>query len=173
MTHDQPENPDLAHLVAEAEQHERDLVLTRFTHDDAWRLGCLLVELAAERTLPITIDVRRGPQQVFHAATEGTTPDNDSWVQRKVRVVERFGASSYLMGLRAKARGRRSRRSTSCRSRSTRPTAGRSRCGSRGRGDRRRDRVRPGPARRPPARGRGAGDVPADRGLTGSGSADR
>ncbi|QDW63784.1 heme-degrading domain-containing protein [Oerskovia sp. KBS0722] len=108
MTHEQPESPDLARtarFIAEAEQHERDLVLTRFTHDDAWRLGCLLVELAAERSLPITIDVRRGPQQVFHAATEGTTPDNDTWVQRKVRVVERFGASSYLMGLRAKAKG--------------------------------------------------------------------
>ena len=105
MTHEQPENPDLTRLIAEAERHERDLVLTRFTHADAWRLGCLLVELATERSLPITIDVRRGPQQVFHAATEGTTPDNDSWVERKMRVVERFGASSYLMGLRARAKG--------------------------------------------------------------------
>jgi len=96
---------DVAALVAEVEQQERELVLTRFTHDDAWQLGCLLVELATDRGLAVTVDVRKGPQQVFHAAREGTTPDNDSWVQRKVRVVERFGASSYLTGLRARARG--------------------------------------------------------------------
>jgi uncharacterized protein (UPF0303 family) len=49
--------------------------------------------------------VRKGAQQVFRTAREGTTPDNDSWVERKVRVVHRFGASSYLVGLRARAKG--------------------------------------------------------------------
>ncbi|GAA1721376.1 heme-degrading domain-containing protein [Isoptericola hypogeus] len=96
---------DVTALIAEVEEQERELVLPRFTHDDAWRLGRLLVELAAERDLAVTVDVRKGPQQVFHAAREGTTPDNDTWVARKVRVVERFGASSYLVGLRAKAKG--------------------------------------------------------------------
>ncbi|MHA7134120.1 heme-degrading domain-containing protein [Oerskovia turbata] len=104
MAHDQPANPELTRLIAQAEQHERDLVLTRFTHDDAWRLGCLLVELVWERSLPVAIDVRRGPQQVYHAATQGSVPGNDVWIQRRVREVERFWASSYLMGLRARAR---------------------------------------------------------------------
>jgi uncharacterized protein (UPF0303 family) len=99
------DNSTVAGLVAEVEQQERELVLPQFTHDDAWRLGCLLVELAASRDLAVTIDVRKGTQQVFHAAREGTTPDNDSWVERKVRVVQRFGASSYLVGLRARAKG--------------------------------------------------------------------
>jgi uncharacterized protein (UPF0303 family) len=97
---------DVAALITEVTEAERELVLSRFTHDDAWRLGCLLVELATERDLPVTIDVRKGSQQVFHAARGGTTPDNDSWVERKVRVVYRFGASSYLVGLRARASGR-------------------------------------------------------------------
>ena len=45
--------------------------------------------------------VRRGTQQLFHAAREGTTADNDSWVERKVRVVERFRAyGSYEEALR-------------------------------------------------------------------------
>jgi uncharacterized protein (UPF0303 family) len=96
---------DVEALVAQVEAQERELVLSRFTHDDAWRLGSLLVEFAADRGLPVTIDVRKGPQQVFHAAREGTTPDNDSWVERKVRTVFRFGASSYLVGLRARAKG--------------------------------------------------------------------
>jgi len=96
---------DVAALLAEVEAQEHELVLDRFTHDDAWQIGCLLVELAAERDLAVTIDVRKGTQQVFHAAREGTTADNDSWVERKVRVVYRFGASSYLVGLRARAKG--------------------------------------------------------------------
>lgn len=96
---------DVSAIISEVEAQEAELVLPSFTHDQAWRLGSLLVELAVERDLPVTIDVRKGTQQVFHAARPGTTPDNDSWVQRKVAVVYRFGASSYLVGLRAKAKG--------------------------------------------------------------------
>ncbi|ROS73608.1 heme-degrading domain-containing protein [Cellulomonas sp. PhB143] len=96
---------DVAAQIAELEQQERALVLDSFTADDAWHLGCLVVELARERALPIVVDVRRGPQQMFHAALEGSSADNDSWVQRKVRVVERFATSSYLAGLRSRARG--------------------------------------------------------------------
>ena len=96
---------DVSAIISEVEAQEAELVLPSFTHDQAWRLGSLLVELAVERDLPVTIDIRKGTQQVFHAARPGTTPDNDSWVQRKVAVVYRFGASSYLVGLRAKAKG--------------------------------------------------------------------
>lgn len=99
-------NDDIDALIAEVTAQENELVLPAFTYDDAWRLGSRLVELATERDLSVTIDVRKGTQQVFHAAREGTTPDNDTWVERKVRVVYRFGASSYLVGLRARAEGR-------------------------------------------------------------------
>ncbi len=97
--------PDLTATIAELEEQERELLFARFDNDDAWRLGCRLVETARERALAVTVDIRRGPQQLFHAALPGTTPDNDSWIERKVRVVERFGGSSYLVGLRARAKG--------------------------------------------------------------------
>ncbi|GAA2723552.1 heme-degrading domain-containing protein [Cellulomonas aerilata] len=96
---------DVRETIAQVEAHEHELVFSRFDNNDAWRLGCLLVELAQERDLAVTVDIRRGPQQLFHAAMPGTTPDNDSWIERKVRVVERFGASSYLVGLRARRQG--------------------------------------------------------------------
>lgn len=92
-------------LIADVERQERDLRFATFTNDDAWELGTLLVRLATERGLPVTIDIRRGAQQLFHAARPGTVADNDSWIDRKVRVVERFGTSSYLQGLRARAKG--------------------------------------------------------------------
>ena len=96
---------DTAARIAEIEAQERRLVFDRFTHRDAWELGSLLVELATERELPVTIDITRGEQQLFHAALPGTAADNDLWVARKVRTVRRFGNSSYLVGLRHRATG--------------------------------------------------------------------
>ncbi|MFI5907392.1 heme-degrading domain-containing protein [Dactylosporangium sp. NPDC051541] len=87
-------------LIKELEAQEARLLFDRFDNDDAWALGSLLVETAKERSLGITIDIRRGGQQLFHAALPGTAPDNDRWIERKVRVVERLHNSSYLVGRR-------------------------------------------------------------------------
>jgi len=91
--------------ITEIEAQEERLVFSRFTHDDAWELGSLLVSLAKERTLPVTIDITRGEQQLFHAALAGTAADNDQWIARKIRTVRRFGNSSFLVGLRHRATG--------------------------------------------------------------------
>lgn len=81
------------------------MTLPHFTHDDAWALGTLLVDMAREQAAPVAIDIRRGGQQLFHAALPGSTPDNDAWIDRKRRVVERYGSSSYLVGSRFRAKG--------------------------------------------------------------------
>src|SRR3954451_9271508 len=99
------DDDDLTTLIARLEEQERRLTFDRFDHDDAWALGCLLVDLATGRELPIAVDIRRGPQQLFHAAMPGSTADNDAWIQRKARVVERYGAASYLVGRRLAAKG--------------------------------------------------------------------
>ncbi|MFF0135860.1 heme-degrading domain-containing protein [Streptomyces sp. NPDC005227] len=98
-------NAPVAPEIAELEEQERRLTLPRFTHDDAWALGTLLVELARERRAPVAVDIRRGGQQLFHAALPGSTPDNDAWIDRKRRVVERYGCSSLLVGSRFRAKG--------------------------------------------------------------------
>jgi uncharacterized protein (UPF0303 family) len=92
-------------LIEALAEHERRLTFTRFDNADAWHLGSLLVELATTRELPVAVDIRRGTQQLFHAALPGSTADNDVWIARKVRVVERFAASSYLVGRRLAAKG--------------------------------------------------------------------
>ena len=68
--------------------------------------GSSAVGLAKERRLPIAVDIRRHGHQLFHAALPGATPDNDEWIARKIRVVDRFRASSYLVGRRLSANGR-------------------------------------------------------------------
>src|SRR3954465_9656644 len=91
-------------LVKELERQERELVFTRFDNEDAWGLGSLLVSRSAGR--PVAIDIRRGAQQRFHAALDGAVADNDRWIERKVRIVERFGVSSFLFGRRLAAQGK-------------------------------------------------------------------
>ncbi|GGW36059.1 UPF0303 protein [Streptomyces lucensis JCM 4490] len=97
--------PEITPSVEELEAQERRLVFRQFTYDDAWALGSLLVGLARERQAPVAIDIHRGGQQLFHAALPGSTPDNDAWITRKRRVTERYGASSYLVGARFRAKG--------------------------------------------------------------------
>ncbi|MFG2346332.1 heme-degrading domain-containing protein [Streptomyces phaeochromogenes] len=99
-----PTAPTTAPTIAELEEQERRLTLPHFTYEDAWALGTLLVELAREQGAPVAIDIRRAGQQLFHAALPGSTPDNDAWIDRKRRVVERYAASSLLVGTRFRAK---------------------------------------------------------------------
>jgi uncharacterized protein (UPF0303 family) len=92
--------------LAQIAEQERVLQFTRFTNDDAWALGTSFVATARERDLSIVVQIFRGGQVLFHAAMPGTTPDNDSWVARKIRVVTRFGHSSLFMGQKARDAGR-------------------------------------------------------------------
>ena len=77
---------------------EEELQFTSFNEVIAWEIGSQLVEEAITRNLPISIDITRGEQQLFHASRPGTSADNDAWIKRKVRLVRRFGHSSFYMG---------------------------------------------------------------------------
>jgi uncharacterized protein (UPF0303 family) len=76
---------------------EAELVLDRFDEDDAWKLGCSIVEEARRRGATITVDIRKPGQIMFHAALRGATPDNDEWVRRKANVALRFRKSSLAV----------------------------------------------------------------------------
>ncbi|WP_433265012.1 heme-degrading domain-containing protein [Actinosynnema sp. CS-041913] len=92
-------------LEALAEQEER-LVFTSFTNEDALALGTLMVDAAREQGLPVVVSVRRGRQRLFHAALPGTSADNDGWIERKSRVVDRYGRSSFWVGESFRAQGK-------------------------------------------------------------------
>jgi uncharacterized protein (UPF0303 family) len=85
--------PSLAELAAE----EQELQFSTFDNDDAWALGAALVHAARRQHAPVAVDVSRNSHQLFHAALPGATPDNDSWIRRKARVVNRFGHSTLYV----------------------------------------------------------------------------
>jgi len=87
-------------------QEEQELQFTKFNEATAWQIGCQLVEQGTKENLPITIDITRGTHQLFHASLTGTSADNDEWVKRKVRLVYRFGHSSFYMGQSLKNKGK-------------------------------------------------------------------
>ena len=93
-------------LLKQLLQEEQELQFTRFNETTAWQLGTQMVEHAMHENLPITIDITRGQHQLFHASMPGTSADNDEWVKRKVRLVNRFGHSSFYMGQLLKCKGK-------------------------------------------------------------------
>ncbi|MGB9687148.1 MAG: heme-degrading domain-containing protein, partial [Rectinema subterraneum] len=86
-------------MLDQIAKEEAELVLDQFIEEDAWELGCLMVEEAKKRQARIAIDIRRPGQIMFHAALAGATPDNDEWIRRKSNVVFRFGKASFALGI--------------------------------------------------------------------------
>lgn len=91
--------------LEELTEQELTLQFDRFDNDTAWELGSRLVSAAREAELPVVIAIHRNGQRLFHAALPGTSADNDAWVERKARVVARFGHSSFFIGERARVNG--------------------------------------------------------------------
>ena len=85
--------PTVAELAAE----EDELQLSGLTNDDAWELGSALVAAARRADAPVAVDVTRNGHRLFSAALTGATPDNADWIERKCRVVHRFGRSSLYV----------------------------------------------------------------------------
>lgn len=107
MTEYPSSTDELRAFVARIEDELAELWLSSFTPDDARRLGLILVRLAQERELPVAIDIRRGKHLVFHVAMPGATENNDDWISRKVRTVERFEQPSLLVGMAPRVHGKR------------------------------------------------------------------
>jgi uncharacterized protein (UPF0303 family) len=89
-------------LLRELRQQEEDIQFTSFDNDTALAVGLALVQAAKIGGKAVTIDITRSGQQLFHFAMTGTSIDNGEWIKRKNRVVNRFGHSSYFVGISLK-----------------------------------------------------------------------
>ena len=86
-------------LLENISREEQTIQFSTFTNETAWQLGTKLQDAAKRENKSVTIDICRNGQQLFHYALPGTSADNDEWIIRKNRVVNRFGHSSYYMGI--------------------------------------------------------------------------
>ena len=53
----------------------------------ALSIGDIAKSIGLSRNLPIAIEVSIGDWTVYHASLPGSSPENDSWIARKARVV--------------------------------------------------------------------------------------
>lgn len=87
-------------LLRVAEKEEQELQFEHFDNETALQLGLLFVKKAKAAHFPVTIDIAKNGQQLFHYAFAGTSPHNDLWVHQKNTLVNRYFISSFH--LRAK-----------------------------------------------------------------------
>lgn len=92
-------------LLKELLQQEEEIQFNSFDNNMAFVIGLALLDAAKSKDKGVTIDIARNGQQLFHFAMQGTSRDNDVWVQRKNNVVNRFGHSSFYMGISLKSKG--------------------------------------------------------------------
>ena len=92
-------------VIDEVERQERELVFASLDHDEVWDLGTLVVGIARARELPIAVAVDLRGQRAFQSGLPGSSAENDSWIDRKIRTVRDFNESSFLVGRRIEARG--------------------------------------------------------------------
>ncbi|RQP21776.1 heme-binding protein [Piscinibacter terrae] len=90
----------LATVVAE----ESQLVFDSFDHATALKLGMAMVKEAQDTKAPQTVfDIRRNGQILFRVSLEGSSPDNERWVNAKIATTTRFLASTERKKLEYRA----------------------------------------------------------------------
>ncbi len=86
-----------ADLLALLLRQEAVLQFTSFTPLDAYRLGCQCIDTVLEEGNSLAVDITLNGRQLFHVSLAGTSAQEDEWIKRKNRIVQRFGHSSYYM----------------------------------------------------------------------------
>ena len=86
-------------------EEEEVLKLPSLTNNDALEIGEIATNLGKQRKLPIAVEVRIGEWIVFHASLEGSKPENDWWISRKVPVVMLKHHSTMFERVSAEERG--------------------------------------------------------------------
>ena len=87
------------------ELEAKTLMLASLSQAEALEIGEIAVSMGRARKAPIAIEVKMGQWSVFHASLPGSTPENDSWIARKARVVQATGRSTMHERVDAEERG--------------------------------------------------------------------
>ena len=86
-------------------EEEAVLKLASLTNTDALEIGEIATTLGNQRRVPIAVQVRIGDWIVFHASLQGSKPENDWWINRKVAVVMLKQHSTMYERVSAEERG--------------------------------------------------------------------
>jgi len=102
-----------AQIIKTTLEQEALLRFDRFSHQDAFDLGCFIVRRAQQKGVAMAVAIRKlNGCIVFQHLTDGTTHSNENWMRRKFNTVAltegcslRAWASSELKGQDLSAQG--------------------------------------------------------------------
>ena len=83
----------------------RTLELESLSQREAIEIGQIAMQFGFDRGLTIATQVQIKEWVVFHASLPGSTPENDSWIARKARVVLATGNSTMYERVLAEEQG--------------------------------------------------------------------
>ena len=86
-------------------EEESLLQLPSISNSDAVEIGEIATTLGKQKSVPITVQVQIGDWIVFHASLQGSKPENDWWISRKVAVVQLKHHSTMYERVSAEERG--------------------------------------------------------------------
>jgi uncharacterized protein (UPF0303 family) len=86
-------------------QEEELLLLPSLQVNDALEIGKIANSLGVLRSLPIAVEVRISDWTIYHASLPGSTTENQSWIDRKARVVLLKHHSTLFERVSAEERG--------------------------------------------------------------------
>jgi uncharacterized protein (UPF0303 family) len=95
---------DYTELLEQLLQQESELQFVEFTNKTAVLVGSAILERAMQENKSIVVDIKKNGQHLFHGKLDGTTINNDQWIQRKNNVANHFGHSSYYMHVLLKSK---------------------------------------------------------------------
>ena len=86
-------------------QEEELLLLPSLEVEDALEIGEITKSLGLLRSIPIAVEVRIRDWVIYHASLPGSTTENQSWIDRKARVVSLKHHSTMFERVSAEERG--------------------------------------------------------------------
>lgn len=76
-------------------KHQEEILkFEHFDNEDAWKLGCQIVEDAMKTNKHISVEIWINQYLVFRYGSQGTNNYNDLWMRRKINTVNMFHRSS-------------------------------------------------------------------------------
>ena len=78
-------------------EHEAEFGIREWSREELIQIGELIVDKGTLNKLPLVVAVFFNGQRIFQKGIDGSSAENDLWVQRKLNTVELTGHSSLAL----------------------------------------------------------------------------
>ena len=78
-------------------EHEAEFGIREWSREELIQIGELMVNRGTLNKLPLVVAIFFNGQRIFQKGIDGSSADNDLWVQRKLNTVELTGHSSLAL----------------------------------------------------------------------------